>query len=145
CRHRSPFLVLLVATEPADVAGRYAIRQTWGNESSVPGFTILRLFLLGVHPRFEAELRPVLEEESQLFGDILQQDFLDTYNNLTLKTLMGMEWETKHCPTYVVKADRDVFLNLDYLARRFLVPPKRDFMTGYVYRNTGPLRHKSYK
>ncbi|KAM7074439.1 beta-1,3-galactosyltransferase 2-like [Ciconia maguari] len=147
CRDRTPFLVLLVVTEPADVAGRNAIRQTWGNESSVPGVSILRLFLIGIHPVFAQELRPVLEEESLLHRDILQQDFLDTYNNLTLKTLMGMEWVSKHCPnaSYVVKADRDIFLNLGYLVERFLVPPKKNFMTGYIYRNTGPLRGKAYK
>uniref|UniRef100_A0A8B9RWM2 Hexosyltransferase n=1 Tax=Accipiter nisus TaxID=211598 RepID=A0A8B9RWM2_9AVES len=147
CRDQTPFLVLLVVTEPGDTAGRSAIRQTWGNESSVPGVSILRLFLLGVHPVFRQELRPLLEEESLLHHDILQQDFLDTYNNLTLKTLMGMEWVSKHCPnaSYVMKADRDVFLNLDYLVRQFLIPPKKNFMTGYIYRNTGPLRNKGYK
>ncbi|NXI47182.1 B3GT2 galactosyltransferase, partial [Galbula dea] len=71
CRGRSPFLVLLVVTEPADTAGRSAIRQTWGNESGVPGVSILRLFLLGVHPVFGQALQGVLEEESLLHGDIL--------------------------------------------------------------------------
>ncbi|NXE85557.1 B3GT2 galactosyltransferase, partial [Cochlearius cochlearius] len=71
CRDRTPFLVLLVVTEPGDTAGRNAIRQTWGNESSVPGVSILRLFLLGVHPVFGPALRPVLEEESLLHGDLL--------------------------------------------------------------------------
>ncbi|NXJ86951.1 B3GT2 galactosyltransferase, partial [Trogon melanurus] len=93
-------------------------------------------------------LRAVLEEESRAHRDILQQDFADTYNNLTLKTLMGLEWVSKHCPgaAYVVKADRDVFLNLRYLVRRFLaVPPRQNFATGHVYRGTGPLRDKAYK
>ncbi|XP_065511130.1 beta-1,3-galactosyltransferase 2-like [Caloenas nicobarica] len=147
CRERAPFLVLLVATEPGDTAGRDAVRRTWGDQGSVPGVSILRLFLLGVHPVFGEELRPVLEEESLLHHDIIQQDFLDTYNNLTLKTLMGLEWVSKHCAnaSYVVKADRDVFLNLKYLVRRFLVPPKTSFATGHVYRNTGPLRNRAYK
>lgn len=147
CWERAPFLVLLVATGPADTEGRNSIRQTWGNESSVPGVSILRLFLVGLHPVFADALRPVLQEENVEHGDLLQQDFLDTYNNLTLKTLMGMEWVAKHCPnaTYVMKADCDVFLNLDYLVRRLLLPPKTNFMTGYIYRNTGPLRSKAYK
>uniref|UniRef100_A0A8C4V380 Hexosyltransferase n=1 Tax=Falco tinnunculus TaxID=100819 RepID=A0A8C4V380_FALTI len=147
CRERAPFLVLLVATEPTDIAGRHAIRQTWGNESAVPGVSILRLFLLGTQPVFSAALRAALEEENHLHRDLLQQDFWDTYHNLTLKTLMGMEWVTRHCPgaAYVLKADRDVFLNLPYLVRRFLLPPKKNFITGYVYRNTGPLRRKAYK
>ncbi|KAM8987262.1 beta-1,3-galactosyltransferase 1-like isoform 2-T2 [Ara ararauna] len=147
CRERAPFLVLLVATGSEDTGGRGCIRQTWGNESSVPGVSILRLFLLGLHPVFADALGPVLQEENAEHGDLLQQDFLDTYNNLTLKTLMGMEWVSKHCPnaTYVMKADRDVFLNLDYLIRRLLMPPKTAFVTGYIYRKTGPLRSKAYK
>lgn len=147
CREKPPFLVVLVATEPGDVARRDVIRQTWGNESSVPGLSILRLFLLGVHPVFGRELRWALEEESRLHRDILQQDFADTYNNLTLKTLMGLEWVSKYCAGagYVVKADGDVFLNLRYLARRFLLPPKENFVTGHTYRHTSPIRSRAYK
>ncbi|XP_053907856.1 beta-1,3-galactosyltransferase 2-like [Cuculus canorus] len=147
CRERTPFLVLLVVTEPRDVEGRRVIRQTWGNESSVPGVTVVRLFLVGLHPVFGKELRALLEEENALHGDLLQQDFLDTYHNLTLKTLMGMEWVAKHCPnaSYVVKADRDVFLNVAFLAERLLVPLKKNFMTGYIYRRSQPIRHKGYK
>ncbi|NXU93299.1 B3GT2 galactosyltransferase, partial [Xiphorhynchus elegans] len=94
-----------------------------------------------------AALRPLLREEDELHGDILQQDFLDTYNNLTLKTLMGLEWVSRFCPnaTYVMKADHDVFLNLEFLVRRLLLPPRREFLTGYVYRGTGPLRSPAYK
>ncbi|NXX15193.1 B3GT2 galactosyltransferase, partial [Podargus strigoides] len=71
CRERAPFLVLLVVTAPGDTAGRDAIRRTWGDESSVPGVSILRLFLLGVHPVFGEALRPLLEEEDGVHGDLL--------------------------------------------------------------------------
>ncbi|XP_066468776.1 beta-1,3-galactosyltransferase 1-like [Tiliqua scincoides] len=150
CLKRTPFLVLLVITEPKDVATRHAIRQTWGNENSIPGFSILRLFLTGVHPIFGSLLQNILEEESVLYRDIIQQDFLDTYNNLTLKTLMGMEWISKFCPnaTYVMKADSDIFLNVKYLVFQLLqphLPPKKDYITGYIYRNTKPIRNKAYK
>ncbi|NWV44574.1 B3GT2 galactosyltransferase, partial [Grantiella picta] len=71
CRDRTPFLVLLVVSAPGDLAEREAVRHTWGNESAVPGLSMVRLFLLGVHPVFGAELRPVLEEEDELHGDLL--------------------------------------------------------------------------
>ncbi|KAJ7316455.1 hypothetical protein JRQ81_002617 [Phrynocephalus forsythii] len=150
CQERNPFLVLLVITRPQDVARRHAIRQTWGNESSVPGISIVRLFLTGVHPGFVLPLQRLLEEESSIYRDIFQQDFLDTYNNLTLKTLMGMEWISKFCPniSYVMKADTDIFLNVGYMISQLLqphLPPKKDYMTGYIYRNTKPLRDKAYK
>ncbi|XP_010193189.1 PREDICTED: beta-1,3-galactosyltransferase 2-like, partial [Mesitornis unicolor] len=78
-------------------------------------------------------VRLTLEEENSLHGDLIQQDFMDTYNNLTLKTLMGMEWVSKHCPnaSYVVKADSDVFLNLNYLvAQRLSVINMEDCFVG---------------
>lgn len=150
CQERNPLLVLLVITQPQDVARRQAIRHTWGNESLVPGVSVLRLFLTGVHPQFTSPLQHLLEEESFIYRDIVQQDFLDTYNNLTLKTLMGMEWVSKFCPNvpYVMKADTDIFLNVDYMVSQLLqphLPPKKGYMTGYVYRNTKPLRDKAYK
>nr|XP_034953129.1 beta-1,3-galactosyltransferase 2-like [Zootoca vivipara] len=150
CRERSPFLILLVITEPQHFPTRQAIRQTWGNESLVPGVSILRLFLTGVHPKFGYPLQALLEEESSIHRDIIQQDFLDTYNNLTLKTLMGMEWVSKFCPnaTYAVKADSDIFLNVNYMVSQLLqphLPPKKNYMTGYIYWKTKPLRDKAYK
>ncbi|XP_066468778.1 beta-1,3-galactosyltransferase 2-like [Tiliqua scincoides] len=150
CLKRTPFLVLLVITEPKHVAKRHAIRQTWGNENSIPGISILCLFLTGVHPIFGSPVQKHLEEESARYRDIIQQDFLDTYNNLTLKTLMGMEWISKFCPnaTYVMKADSDIFLNVDYLVSKLLKPhlrPKKNYMTGYIQRNNRPVRDKNYK
>ncbi|NXF86474.1 B3GT5 galactosyltransferase, partial [Eubucco bourcierii] len=93
------------------------------------------------------ELAAPLAEESAAHRDLLQQDFLDTYNNLTLKTLMGLEWLSRHCPdaAYVMKADTDVFLNLPYLVSRLLLPRRRRFATGFVYRGTAPLRSPAYK
>ncbi|XP_063152720.1 beta-1,3-galactosyltransferase 2-like [Candoia aspera] len=150
CQKRNPFLVLLVVTKPQDFVERQAIRHTWGNESLVAGVSILRLFLTGVHPVFGSQLQNLLEEESSTHKDIIQQDFLDTYNNLTLKTLMGMEWISKFCPnaTYVIKADADIFLNVNYTVSQLLQPhqsPKKAYMTGYIYRNAKPFRSKAYK
>ncbi|NXQ47527.1 B3GT2 galactosyltransferase, partial [Catharus fuscescens] len=71
CRERTPFLVLLVVSSPADLAARDAVRRTWGDESAVPGLSVLRLFLLGLHPVFGAELRSVLREEDELYGDLI--------------------------------------------------------------------------
>ncbi|NWU93119.1 B3GT2 galactosyltransferase, partial [Upupa epops] len=71
CRHRTPFLVLLVASAAPDMAGRAAIRRTWGDENWVPGVSVLRLFLLGVPPVFGAALQPQLQEESLAHGDLV--------------------------------------------------------------------------
>ena len=44
---------------------------------------------------------------------MVQEDFSDTYRNLTIKTLMGMKWAAKFCPKakFVLKIDDDIGLN----------------------------------
>lgn len=148
---QAPFLVLLIATEARQVEARSAIRQTWGNESALPNTGLIRLFLLG---KTEGELgrlqQRMLEAESQRYRDILQQDFLDSYKNLTIKTLMGMNWVAVHCPraSYVMKTDSDVFVNTEYLVHKLLRPeikPKKNYFTGNNMRGFAPNRNKNSK
>ncbi|XP_038626514.1 beta-1,3-galactosyltransferase 1-like [Tachyglossus aculeatus] len=60
---------------------------------------------------------------------------------------MGLEWVARFCPQarYVLKVDGDVFLNPNYLVRLLRAHPQRDFITGYIYRGTGPLRDPASK
>lgn len=112
----APFLVLLIATQARDVDARNVTRQTWGSESVVK------------------------------YHDIIQQDFLDKYNNLTLKTLLGFNWVAMYCPQahYVMKTDSDVFVNTQLLIKEVLQPdlePKTNLYTGMVNIGLLPLRH----
>lgn len=147
----APFLVLLIATEARQVEERNAIRQTWGNESVAPAHGFVRLFLLG---RNEGELgllqQRMLQAESRRHRDIIQQDFLDTYKNLTIKTLMGMNWVAAYCPGagYVMKTDSDMFVNTEYLVYKLLRPelkPKKNYFTGNNMRGFAPNRNKNSK
>ncbi|XP_043856488.1 beta-1,3-galactosyltransferase 2-like [Dromiciops gliroides] len=147
----APFLLMLVMTQPQDVGMRQAIRETWGNETLIPGVIIRRLFVLGLPPPlFTKEIHTLLKEEDKEHGDLLQVGFLDTYVNLTLKVLMGLKWMAQYCPNaqYVLKVDGDVFLNPSFLVQKVLQPngpPRPDFITGYIYKNTGPIRNPAYK
>ncbi|XP_070775173.1 beta-1,3-galactosyltransferase 2-like [Enoplosus armatus] len=147
----APFLVLLIATEARQVEARNAIRQTWGNESVASGVVFIRLFLLGKN---EGELgllqQRMLEAESRRYHDIIQQDFLDSYKNLTIKTLMGMNWVASQCPraSYVMKTDSDMFVNTEYLINKLLKPemrPKKNYFTGNNMRDFSPNRNKNSK
>ncbi|XP_018429520.1 PREDICTED: beta-1,3-galactosyltransferase 1-like [Nanorana parkeri] len=149
CKGRNPFLVLLVIGATRDLETRHAIRETWGNDSNYD-VDVVTIFLLGLSNIATDRFQQMLEEESEAFGDIVQQDFMDTYYNLTLKSLMGMEWVAKFCPTasYVVKIDNDMFLNVDYLVHQLLrpeLPVRTNYFTGYIVINTGPLRGEKYK
>ena len=49
----------------------------------------------------------------------MQWDFLDTYQNLTIKSIMSLKWASQNCKeaAYVVKMDDDIFVNPPNLAR----------------------------
>ncbi|XP_073510292.1 beta-1,3-galactosyltransferase 2-like [Phyllobates terribilis] len=150
CLMRKPFLVLLVSGESQDGNARDAIRTTWGNISNYEGVDIIRIFLVGISSIMTDTTQKLLETESTLYEDIVQQDFLDTYINLTLKTLMGMEWVIKFCSnaSYVMKVDSDVFLNVNYLVHQLLhpeSPPRSNYITGFIVRYSGPIRDKESK
>ncbi|XP_072474685.1 UDP-GalNAc:beta-1,3-N-acetylgalactosaminyltransferase 1 [Notamacropus eugenii] len=135
CSEQDPFLVILVTSRPADVKARQAIRVTWGANKSWWGQEVLTYFLLG-HP-VEPEdniLALSVQDESILYGDIIRQDFVDTYYNLTLKTIMAFRWVAQFCPTakYVMKADSDVFINTGNLVNYLLTyNQSENFFTGY--------------
>ncbi|XP_016127009.1 beta-1,3-galactosyltransferase 1-like [Sinocyclocheilus grahami] len=142
CESTTPFLVLLISTNHKEFDARQAIRETWGDENMFGDVRILTLFLLGYST--EPVLNQMVEQESQIFHDILVEDFVDSYHNLTLKTLMGMRWVTSFCPNtqYVMKTDSDIFVNMDNLVFNLLRPnikPRRRFFTGHVI-NGGPIR-----
>ncbi|KAM9796656.1 beta-1,3-galactosyltransferase 2 [Syngnathus typhle] len=150
CSDSTPFLVLLVAAEPGQADARKAIRQTWGNDSVAMGLGFVRLFLLGVGESSDASLQSSIEEESRLYRDIIQQEYRDTYYNLTIKTLMAMNWVATYCAhaSYVMKTDSDMFVNTEYLIQKLLkpeLPPRRRYFTGYLMRGYAPNRNKDSK
>ncbi|KAI3368483.1 hypothetical protein L3Q82_025497 [Scortum barcoo] len=81
---------------------------------------------------------------------IRQTTIRDTYYNLTIKTLMGMNWVATYCPhaSYVMKTDSDMFVNTEYLIQKLLkpeLPPKQRYFTGYLMRGYAPNRNKDSK
>ena len=60
-----------------------------------------------------------IRSESSLHGDIVEADFVDAYQNLTLKSLCILQWVTQHCSTatYLLKADSDMYVNVPLLVQ----------------------------
>ncbi|XP_043078360.1 beta-1,3-galactosyltransferase 1 [Puntigrus tetrazona] len=147
CSQWDPFLVFMVPVAPHDVAARNAIRSTWGNESSVQGKAVLTLFLVGLSGGAEAQQQ--LKEESRQHRDLLQSDFVDSYFNLTIKTMVIMDWLATRCPqaTYAMKVDSDMFINPENLMSLLLSPntPRENYITGYLMLDRPVVRDKSSK
>ena len=79
-----------------------------------------------------------ISEESQEFGDILQENFIDSYLNLTVKSMMMLKWfnsfydEEKQLPAYLLKADDDNYINLQRLGEVEKENPESDLLMGQV-------------
>uniref|UniRef100_A0A4W3JY51 Hexosyltransferase n=1 Tax=Callorhinchus milii TaxID=7868 RepID=A0A4W3JY51_CALMI len=116
CNVNPPFLVILVTSATNKNKARSAIRQTWGKETTIGNNRIVTYFLLGYSAHYQQQLL----DESLQHNDIIQQNFTDSYYNLTTKVLMGMEWVTRFCPSasFVMKTDTDMFVNIYYLFNR---------------------------
>ncbi|XP_021249642.1 UDP-GalNAc:beta-1,3-N-acetylgalactosaminyltransferase 1 isoform X1 [Numida meleagris] len=137
CKDINPFLVILVSSRPKDVKSRQAIRITWGSKSSWWGHRVLTLFLLGQEMETEDNSAALsVEDEIILYGDIIRQDFMDTYNNLTLKTIMAFRWVAEFCSNarFIMKTDTDVFINTGNLVKFLLkFNSSESFFTGYPF------------
>ncbi|KAH7951639.1 hypothetical protein HPB52_010947 [Rhipicephalus sanguineus] len=103
--------LFLVLSAPEYVDRRNVIRRTWAKDVRRSAGNRV-LFLLGKPGT--AKLQDALELESLGCGDIVQEDFWDTYRNLSLKSIMLLRWASLHCrqARFVVKIDDDCFPNL---------------------------------
>ncbi|KAH8262143.1 hypothetical protein KR038_002195 [Drosophila bunnanda] len=90
-----------------------AIRQTWMHYGSRRDVGMA--FVLG-HGK-DNKQNKALDNEDFMYRDLIRGDFVDTYNNLTLKTISSLEWAHRHCrrARYVLKTDDDMFINVPKL------------------------------
>ncbi|XP_029545502.1 beta-1,3-galactosyltransferase 2 isoform X1 [Salmo trutta] len=149
-RNQALFLVLMAPVAPGNLASRDAIRRTWGNETLVQGKKVQTLFMLGLPGGPNAqELQEKVNQESRAHHDLLQSDLMDSYHNLTIKTMLILEWLVSRCPeaSYAMKIDSDVFLNVQNLVSMLVNPdtPKQNYMTGLVWWHSPVLRKPNKK
>lgn len=149
CRERSPFLVLMVPVAPGDRASRDVIRKTWGQKDQITNIEILCLFFAGLPTGKDSHhVQMDLESEALQHADIVQLDFLDSYHNLTIKTVMMMNWLASNCrrASYAMKVDADTFLNVHCLVGKLLIhnqsSVKQNYITGSVISDGHPRRDR---
>ncbi|XP_063375079.1 beta-1,3-galactosyltransferase 1-like [Cydia amplana] len=138
-------LVALVPSAPVYFRQREAVRLTWGHAARRADITLA--FMLGAPP---AALRAAVDAEDKLYGDVIEGHYVDSYGNLTLKTLSMLEWFVTYCPlaARLLKADDDMFINVDGVLR-FAEAPARcraaRTVWGKVWRGARPSHTASYK
>ncbi|XP_078597507.1 beta-1,3-galactosyltransferase 1-like [Branchiostoma floridae x Branchiostoma japonicum] len=143
CEHggNDVFVVIIVHTAHDHVTHRQAIRATWGNQSNIPGVEIRTLFALGTTDN--QELQQAIEKEDAMHEDIIQENFKDSYKNLTLKTVMTLKWFMYFCPKagYLMKTDDDTYVNVLNLVKTLRrLKEKTRLVTGFVLKGSQPRR-----
>ena len=128
------------------------MRDTWGSFARDPTNKAVVLFFLGKSQSANrTKLQARLELESQKHGDIVQEDFFDTYRNLSLKSVAIVRWPSSLCQqsSFVLKADDDMYINIPLLLSKLRSQLEKGplFVMGFLQTNVKPIRwirHKWY-
>ena len=103
------FLVILVSSSAEAYKNRMVIRHTWGTDNALHR-KWKTVFLIGDGGSVDISDR--ISREAQIFGDIIQGDYAETFANKVFKIQSGFEWAAKYCSFhYLLKTDDDVFVN----------------------------------
>ena len=73
-----------------------------------------------------------MKRESIKYKDIIMENFIDSYGNLTLKTMMGLKWASRYCgrAKFVYKVDDDMFVNVQNLLKYL-----QQYQVGFLRQN----------
>ena len=111
------FLLIFVSSNPTNTRFRQASRNSWARSCQVVTrnkreLGVKVLFLFGNATK--QSINKQLMNESKQYNDVLQFDFIESYRNLTLKTLNALQWAVEKCPQvrYVMKVDDDIVVNV---------------------------------
>lgn len=83
-------------------------------------------------------------EESELHNDLIQDHFIDSYNNLTLKTVIMTQLVSTHCANstkFLLKIDDDMFLRTTaFVAMLKERTNEKDLILGNLMCNAKPIK-----
>ncbi|XP_031636839.1 N-acetyllactosaminide beta-1,3-N-acetylglucosaminyltransferase 3-like [Contarinia nasturtii] len=139
-------LLMLITSAPTHREARLAIRQTWGHYASRRD--IAMAFVLGA-TNIQA-IEDSLEAESYMYSDIIRGRFIDSYNNLTLKTISSLEWVDTYCSraAFILKTDDDMFINVLRLMSfidKHRLEERQKIIFGRLAKRWKPIRNKRSK
>lgn len=89
----SVYLLVMIASASWEHKRRELIRSTWASFQPIDESKVIKyVFFVGQDTRMSVD--ETLEEEADFYGDVVKEDFHETYKNLTLKTIGQMKWAT---------------------------------------------------
>ena len=139
------FLVILVSSGPDHFDQRSAIRDTWGSTTTY--YNTLLLFMVGIPPNVTSSFTKSLHQEFHNHHDIVQDSFIDTYHNLSLKSIAILRWVKHYCPNtkFVLKTDDDMYINIPLLLKDLHNSVHEHFIMGHIIAGASPSRDSTSK
>jgi hypothetical protein len=128
-------IVSFVLSSPNSKESRQNIRNTW---SSI----LYPIFLIGIDQNNASATFEEIKAEAETYDDIIMENVIDTYKNLTLKTGFAMKNFINYFneSSYFMKIDYDyVNMNVTYLVEIFDKSAK-DALIGSMLQNTSTKR-----
>ncbi|XP_057369826.1 beta-1,3-galactosyltransferase 5-like isoform X2 [Daphnia carinata] len=106
-------LLIVVISAAEHSAKRDLIRRTWASPSVLNVDWIQVIFLVGSTRDENKVTTEQLKKENAQHEDLVQVNVVDTYANLTLKSVAMLHWTHSHCPgaELVLKCDDDNYIN----------------------------------
>lgn len=105
-------VVILAHSSPSNIERRNSLRRSWANYKLLVSQNTTLLFFMG--QSHSPQVNKAVIKESELYHDIIQEDYIDSYRNMTYKFMSVIKWTVKFCShvRYMLKIDDDVFINI---------------------------------
>ena len=147
CRMRNNtdvYLVIVVIASPANFEQRNVIRNTWGSVVKIKPDVRL-IFILG--KTNNDTLQKQIAKESKTYQDIVQEDFIDSYRNLSIKSVAMLKWVFEYCKEakYLLKADDDMYINVDFLISILKLRSPNNAVVGKLIHGARPIKNPNSK
>ena len=112
CSGADTYLVIYVHTAPLNFRKRQIIRHTWGDPDLLKKLKARLVFVMGKVQ--DTKIMHKVKIEHSHYGDVVQEDFTDTYRNLTYKGICALKWISTYChqAKFALKSDDDILVNI---------------------------------
>ena len=110
-RNNEERVFVVIGSSPHNYENRQAIRQTWAKQLGDSNY--LYSFFIGLTR--SAVIQQMIDQESQVYGDIIQVGLYERYPTMSQKTVALLHWTLKYCSAIdlILKTTDNVYLNVN--------------------------------
>lgn len=140
CASYNPLVLIFVKVHLEDFEARKVIRETWGNVTTWKKFgvedkDVIVLFSLGASKRHIPRVQAAVKQENDIFHDIIQENYIENFHNLTLKVAGQLKWPLRYCrgAVFWMTTDSDVFVHVGNLVSHLKRQKPQGYFSGLVH------------